>query len=111
MDKDILIKNIKEWVKLDNEINTLNTEIKKRKELKKELSTNLMEFMKTNEIDCFDINDGKIVYTSTKTKKPFTKKYLLETLTTLYGEQGIKIGTDLLENQDVVVKNNIKQKK
>tara|TARA_Y100000389_G_scaffold202490_1_gene247933 strand:- start:214 stop:549 length:336 start_codon:yes stop_codon:yes gene_type:complete len=111
MDKDMLVKNIKEWVKLDNEINTLNTEIKKRKNLKKELSTNLMDFMKNNEIDCFDINDGKIVYTSTKSKKPFTKKYLLETLNTLYGEQGIKIASDLIQNQDIVIKNNIKQKK
>ena len=110
MDKQTLVRNIKEWVKLDNEINTLNTEIKKRKDAKKDLTNNLMEFMKTKEIDCFDINNGKIVYTSTKSKKPFTKKYLLETLTTLYGEQGIKIGTDLLENQDIVIKNNIKQK-
>tara|TARA_Y100000389_G_scaffold164856_1_gene168773 strand:- start:346 stop:681 length:336 start_codon:yes stop_codon:yes gene_type:complete len=111
MDKQTLVRNIREWVKMDNEINTLSAEIKKRKETKKELTNGLMEFMKTKEIDCFDIKDGKIIYTSTKSKKPFTKKYLLETLTTLYGEQGIKIGTDLLKNQDVVVKNNIKQKK
>ena len=111
MDKQTLVRNIKEWVKLDNEINTLNAEIKKRKAAKKELTTDLMEFMKTQEIDCFDINDGKIVYTSTKSKKPFTKKYLLETLSSLYGEQGIKICTELLEKQDVVIKNNIRQKK
>ena len=79
MDKQTLVRNIKEWVKLDNEINTLNVEIKKRKDAKKDLTNNLMEFMKTKEIDCFDINNGKIVYTSTKSKKPFTKKYLLET--------------------------------
>ena len=110
MDKQTLVRNIREWVKLDNEINTLNAEIKKRKNAKKELTNGLMEFMQNKDIDCFDINDGKIVYTSTKSKKPFTKKYLLETLTTLYGEQGIKIGTELLENQDVIIKNNIKQK-
>ena len=53
MDKQTLVRNIKEWVKLDNEINTLNAEIKKRKTAKKELTTDLMEFMKTQEIDCF----------------------------------------------------------
>ena len=36
--------------------------------------------MKQNEIDCFDINSGKIVYCKNKTKAPLNKKTLLETL-------------------------------
>ena len=38
---------------------TLQKELRERREKKKELTNNLVEVMKTNEIDCFNINDGK----------------------------------------------------
>ena len=40
--KDILINNIKEWVKLENEIAQLNKEINVRKKEKKVLSNTLI---------------------------------------------------------------------
>ena len=49
--KEVLIKTIREWVKLDNEIRALKKEQTMRNNDKKELSTALMNIMKTNEID------------------------------------------------------------
>ena len=48
--KEQLVKTIKEWVKLDNEIRTLHNEEKNRKLEKKKISNSLMEIMKKNEI-------------------------------------------------------------
>lgn len=110
MNKELLINNIKLWVKLDNEINTLQQEIKKRKQDKKNISDQLIHVMKENEIDCFDINNGKIIYSTTKQKKPFSKKYLIQCLNDLYGENGDKIALELLEKQEISLKDNIRQK-
>jgi hypothetical protein len=60
--KEHLIKTIKEWVRLDNDIRKLQKEEKQRKNDKKNISNVLIEIMKKNEIDVFDINDGQICY-------------------------------------------------
>ena len=49
--KEHLIKTIKEWVRLDNEIRKLQKEEKQRKTDKKNISNVLMDIMKKNEID------------------------------------------------------------
>ena len=36
--------------------------------------------MKSNEIDCFDIKDGQLIYTKNKTKKALSKKHLISSL-------------------------------
>jgi seryl-tRNA synthetase len=48
--KEQLMKIVKDWVKLDNDIRVLQKEITNRKKDKKEISTQLMEIMKTEEI-------------------------------------------------------------
>ena len=76
--KEELIKTIRDWVRLDNEIRSLQKEQLKRKNDKKALSELLIQTMKKNEIDCFDINDGQIFYKKKSVKKPITKKILFE---------------------------------
>ena len=56
--KEELVTSVKEWIKIDSEITQLQNEIKGRKNKKKELSEALMNVMKKNEIECFDINGG-----------------------------------------------------
>ena len=56
--KEQLINTIKKWVKIDNDIRALQKEQNKLKHEKKTISKLLMEVMKENEIDCFDIKDG-----------------------------------------------------
>ena len=77
MSKEELLNNVRNWITIDNEIRTLQKEQKLRREKKKVITDNLIEFMKTNEIDCFDVKDGQLVYTKNKTKKPLSKKYIL----------------------------------
>ena len=54
-----MVKIIKEWITIDNDIRNINKEIRIRKEKLKKLSQSLMKTMKENEIDEFDIKGGK----------------------------------------------------
>ena len=51
-----------------------------RKKIQKEISTQLIEIMRDNEIDEFNIKNGKLVYSKQNIKKPITKKNLVEIL-------------------------------
>ena len=52
--KEILIKTIKDWVKVDNEMRELQKQQLIRKTEKKRISEILIGIMRKNEIDCFD---------------------------------------------------------
>jgi hypothetical protein len=82
--KEELITNIKEWLKMDNEIAKLQGEIKTRKTKKKALSVSLVDVMKKNAIDCFDIAGGSLMYKKNKIKKPINGKSLMMALQTYY---------------------------
>jgi hypothetical protein len=111
--KEELVNNVKEWIKVDNEITKLKTEIKEKNNKKKLLSGNLLNVMKTNDIDCFDINGGAIVYKKTKVKKPITGKILLKTLEQ-YFKNDIPTAQELtkhiLDNREEQIKELIKRK-
>ena len=64
--KDELILNIKEWIKMDNEIVKLKAEVKAKTNKKNKLTESLVNVMKNNSIDCFDINGGALVYKQKK---------------------------------------------
>lgn len=113
MERNDLIKVIKDWVKIDNEIRTLQMEITKRKAEKKKVSTRLMEIMKQNQIDCFDTNDGQILYKKKQVKKAITKKHLLNILNTFYQgdtEKAEGLNTFIMENRVVAVTESIVRK-
>ena len=108
--KEQLIKTIKEWVKIDNEIKTLQKELAVRKTTKKTVSTNLMEIMKKNEIDCFDINNGQILYSKKNVKKPITKKVLMGLFSTYFeGDvlKATKLNNYIIENRQQVLQESI----
>ena len=110
--KDQLVQHIKEWIGVDEEIKSLQKEIKTRKEKQKELTKDLMEVMKTNEIECFDLNDGKLVYTKSKTKQTKNKKYLMSTLVKcLEDPKDVEKVTEfILENREEKVRESIRRK-
>jgi hypothetical protein len=68
--KEELISNIKEWIKIDNEVIKLRSEMKDRNNKKKEISQSLVNVMKKNSIDCFDVTGGQIMYKKSTVKKP-----------------------------------------
>ena len=112
--KDELVNNIKEWIKVDNEMKLLQKEMKQRRELKKELTETLVNTMKTNDIDCFDMSNGKILYTKNKVRAPLSKKHLLESLEKYFSEvpsiDSSEIATFVMENREIKFKDNIRHK-
>ena len=111
--KEELISNIKEWIKMDNEIAKLKLDIKNKTNKKKELTESLVSIMKNNSIDCFDINGGALVYKQKKTKKTISGKFLLAQLEEYYKEQpdiAKDIAKKVMDNRVEVFKDEIKRK-
>ena len=111
--KEELIQTIREWVKLDNEIIQLQKEIATRKKDKIKISTQLMDIMKKNEIDCFDIKDGQILYNKRNVKRPITKKILNEILVKFYNGDYMKateLNEFIMQNRGEVTKETILRK-
>lgn len=111
--KEQLINNIKEWIKMDNEITQLKAGIKDINNKKKLLTENLVTVMKSNNIDCFDINGGALVYKKNKVKKPISGKTLLAALQSYYKDNtplAEEITKHIMENREEQIKETIKRK-
>jgi len=111
--KDELISNIREWIKIDTDIATLKNEIKNKQAQKKNLTENLVKVMKTNSIDCFDINGGSLVYNQKKTKKCLSGKFLLKQLENYYKDQpevAKEITQHIMSNREETIKEDIQRK-
>ncbi len=105
--------NVKEWIKIDNEIATLKDEMKKRNQKKKEMTRILVQVMKENEIDCFDINDGALVYKKSTIKKPINAKTLLFALQNYYKtnpSMAEEITKHVLDSRGEIIKETITRK-
>tara|TARA_Y100000389_G_scaffold198035_2_gene233811 strand:- start:9743 stop:10105 length:363 start_codon:yes stop_codon:yes gene_type:complete len=112
--KEQLVNLIKQWISLDDKIKDLNSNLKNFKKEQKEISSNLLNVMKDNEIDCFDVNSSKILYCKNKSKIGLNKKNLLENLEKYFnGRDDInttEIRDFIFENRETRVKENIKRK-
>ena len=111
--KEQLVSNIKDWIKMDTEIAELKAQIRERTNKKKTLTENLVTVMKTNKIDCFDINGGALVYKTSKTKKPINGKSLLAALQNYY-KTDPKVAEDItkhvMDSREEQIKETIKRK-
>ena len=113
MEKEELIQIIKLWVKTDNEIQVLKKEVKKRVNEKKEINDRLMAIMRANNIDCFDIKNGSILYDKKNVKKTISSKYLHRILGEYYKEdasRAAEVENFILSNRDVTVRESITRK-
>lgn len=111
--KELLVNNIKEWIKIDNEVTQLKADIKERTNKKKQLTENLVNVMKTNSIDCFDINGGALVYKKNKVKKPLSGKTLLLALQNYYktdAKMAEEIAKHVMDSREEQIKETIKRK-
>jgi len=104
MDKEDLIKNIKGWIHLDEEIKDLQRQIKE-----------IVKIMRENEIDCFDLdsNGGKLIYTKQKIKKSLSKKHLMTCLMKYFKEDSIQakeVSNFILNNREEKIKEKLKNK-
>lgn len=112
--KEELVKHIRGWIQIDNEINALQKQAKALRDEKKLLTSSLVDVMKTNEIDCFDINEGKLIYAKSKHKKPINKKSLFDALQIYFKDDADlakEVSDHVLNSREETVKESIKRKK
>ena len=113
MSKEELLNNVRNWITIDNEIRTLQKEQKIRKEKKKHITDNLITFMKSNEVDCFEVKDGNLSYVKRNVKKPINKKNLLEILAKYFDGDILKannMNDFIMENREETTKETIIRK-
>lgn len=112
--KEVLVRTVKEWMELEYDIKKIQKDMKLKKENKKKLSEKLVDIMKTNEIDCLDISDGKILYTKNNIKSSLSKKHILDCLSKYFKDnEDVKpedVTSFILENRTTKVKENIVHK-
>jgi len=73
----------------------------------------LVNVMKSNQIDCFDINGGALVYKKSVVKKPINGKMLMTTLQKYFkddSEEASEIAKFILDNREQEVKETIRRK-
>ena len=108
-----LIKSVKGWLNIDEEIKEMQKLIREKTKEKKIFTENLVNIMKENEIDCFDITDGKLLYTKNKVKQALSKKHLLNALGAYFQNDGNKakdVANFILESREVKIRENIRHK-
>jgi hypothetical protein len=112
--KEQLQDTVREWVKLDNEIARLKTEVKERENKKKALTGNLVTIMKTHNISCFDMSGGALVYKKDQKKKALSGKSLLQALQNYFKDKPEEFAEDItkfvMENREIVEKDIIKMR-
>ena len=111
--KEELIQIIKEWIRLDNDISKLNKELKESKQKQKMITQSLLNVMKDNSLDCFDINGGRILYKKSKVIKPINSKTLNSTLQKYFinnPTQAEDVAKFILDNRANAFKETIRRK-
>jgi len=112
--KEELVTNIKEWIKIDADILRLQKEMKEYKNKKKILTDTLVNVMKKNEIDCFDINGGSLVYKKSISKKPINAKSLMQNLKSFFTNKQHDVSDEIvkfiMENREQTTKETICRK-
>ncbi len=115
MSNEELLDNVKSWISLDNDIRSLQKAIKLKRKEKKSITDSLVGIMKDNDIDQFNIPDGELVYTKTKTKAPLSKKHLLTSIATFFQNSNDprlvqELSTFIMNSRQEKEKENIKRK-
>ena len=108
-----LLENVKTWLDIDNQIRTLQKEIRDRRKLKKNLTESLVGIMKNQDIDALNVPDGQLIYNKTKTKAPLSKKHLLVSLAQFFkNDQRMveELSKYIMESRQEKEKENIKRK-
>ena len=107
-----LVQYIKTWIEVDNDMRNMQKDMKTLRDKKKTLTDALVNVMKSNEIDVFDINDGKLVYAKTKVKVPINKTNLFAALMQHYNDEGAakKLSEFIMDSRQEKIKESIRRK-
>ena len=76
-------ENIKEWVKIDNQIKNISNNLKELRESKNELLGDLFEHASENNLDhkTIEISDGFLKFQNRKETRPLTFKFIKQCFT------------------------------
>ena len=111
-DPDVLKSLVREYMIIDDQLKALRKETRKRNQKKKELSQQLMSFMKQNELNKMDTKTGSIQYATSQCKKPLTKDTFVNTLEKFFDGNRAR-ATECMEyvwnNRDTYEKERIKR--
>lgn len=113
LNKQQIISLVKEWMTMDERIKTLQKEIRQCRQVNKDLTSQLVDVMKSHDIDCFDTTNGKILYSVQRSKQAISKKFLLEALASYFKdspEQVENIGNHILDQRQEKEKEVIRRK-
>lgn len=108
-----LEENIKRWVYLDNQLNTLKDKSKNLSEERKNIETNILTYVGENNLEnaTAKISDGKLKFVTNKQVSPLTFKHVEESLL-LFIKDTNKVN-EIIEhiknNRDVKYVKNIKR--
>ena len=108
-----LVDIVKKWVIIDNQLNQLNKTAKQLKIDKKKINMEMMEIMKQNDIDIFDLKDGQIQYKKETKRVALSQKRLLTILSKhpqLGEEQAVALNEYVYQNREEIVKESIIRK-
>ena len=111
-DQAFVVENVKEWIKVDNEIRVLQKEMKERKERKKDLTAALVNILRDSDIDGWNTKEGKLEYVKTKTKSALNKAHIRESLSKfIENDEQVEAMTQFIyESRGVKEKESIKRK-
>lgn len=109
--KQQLQENVKEYIRIDDEIKALNKAAKERKNKKKEISEHILSCMNKFEINHMNINGGKLIYSVSKNKSPLNKNNISSILGKYFDDnsKGKEVCQYLLENREKVERVRLKR--
>jgi hypothetical protein len=111
MDKEVLVENVNEWVDLDKKILKLQSEARELKKRKGAITDILVEVMRKNNVDSFDMKEDSLIYKKQTIRQSINKKMLLETLQNYYdANMTDKIVEHILEQRKTKTKETIRRK-
>lgn len=111
MEKEELVKNVNTWVDIDDEINRLQHEMRELKKKKLAITNVLVDVMRENNVDSFDMKDNSLLYKKQTIKQSINKKMLLSALQKLYKDDEVeKIIDCVLEQRTIKTKETIRRK-
>ena len=113
MSQNDLVENVKTWLTIDNDIKKLQKAIKEKRNLKKELTDNLVDIMNQRDIDCMNTAQGQLIKTTKKVKAPLSKKHLIDSMQKYFKDDGEKVKelcNYILDSRNVKVSENIRRK-
>lgn len=113
-DTELLKRQIRDWIAVDNDVRRLKKEMRQRTQDRDRMTAGLLENMKRRNIDVVNLNDGgQLRYDVRKVKKPVTQKMLLHVLATYFDgdvEEAQKVNKFILEHREETTRETLVRK-